>query len=90
MVTRSEASAGFNAASEVTKIKRARGERRRKGRNYKSKLKPFRLELVSLYHEGASYEDLAYWLKTQKKVSAHSTTVMRYLYGLPELVRRNG
>ncbi len=90
MVTRSEASAGFNAASEVTKIKRARGERRRKGRNYKSKLDRYRSELVSLYHAGASCEDLAYWLKTQKKVSAHSTTVMRYLYGLPELVRRNG
>ena len=90
MVTRSEASAGFNAAIEISKIKSARSERRRKGREYRSKLDRYRSELVSLYHAGASYEDLSFWLKTTEQVKIHPTSIMRFLRKLPEFESKNG
>jgi len=90
MVTRNEASAGFNAAIEITKIKNARSEKRRKGREYRSKLDRYRSELVSLYQAGASYEDLSFWLRTTEQIKIHPTSIMRFLRKLPELVRRNG
>jgi len=79
-----------NAAKELERIREARSERRRRGRSYRSKFERYRAELVSLYHEGASFPELAFWLKSEKRLKAHSTSIMRYLYKLPELERRDG
>lgn len=79
-----------NAATELAKIKEARSLRRRQGRRYRSKLERYRVELVDLYHAGATFTDLAFWLKSEKRLKAHPTSIMRYLYQLSELERRDG
>ncbi len=86
----SKSYAAQNAAEELAKIKEARSLRRRQGRRYRSKLERYRAELVDLYHAGATFPDLAFWLKSEKRLKTHPTSIMRYMYKLPELERRNG
>ena len=50
----------------------------------KSRLLPYRGELVALKQGGASLRDLVQWLKNRRIKVAH-TTVLRYLQSLPEL-----
>ena len=45
----------------------------------------YRAELVQLRRAGASYPDLATWLRTRHRLRVSHTTVMRYLRGLPEM-----
>jgi len=87
---RSDSRALPSAAFELSKIKEARNVRRRSGRRYRSKLEKYRAELVALYSVGASYPDLAFWLKSEKRLKVHPTSVMRYLRQLPEVECRNG
>lgn len=57
----------------------------RKQRYRPSKLARFRAELVALRRAGASYRDLAFWLRTEKRLRIDATTIRRYLIQLPEL-----
>jgi len=62
-------------------------EKRKTAQRYhyqQSKLAPWRAELVALRLIGASYVDIAYWLKEQRLIVAVST-ISRYLAKLPEL-----
>lgn len=50
-----------------------------------STLSKWRAELVRLRIAGASYRELAVWLRTTKRRKYAATTVRRYLIQLPEL-----
>ena len=50
-------------------------------------LSRWRAELVQLRLAGASYRELAEWLRTAKRRKYAPTTVRRYLIQLPELQR---
>lgn len=53
-----------------------------------SRLARYRADLVVLRRIGATYAEIALWLKKKKKVTVSTTTVIRYLAGLPEF-RKN-
>lgn len=48
-------------------------------------LTPWRAELVRLRLAGASYRELAEWLRTKKRRKYAASTIRRYLIQLPEL-----
>ena len=45
----------------------------------------WRVELVQMRRAGASYRELAEWLRTTKRRRFHATTIRRFLIQLPEL-----
>jgi Fe2+ or Zn2+ uptake regulation protein len=57
----------------------------RRRRYYPSRLRRYRAELVLLRRGGASYRELAEWLRARRLRVAPST-VQRYLAQLPEMV----
>ncbi|MFT3742411.1 MAG: hypothetical protein QM752_07120 [Gammaproteobacteria bacterium] len=50
-----------------------------------SRLDRYRAELVALRRAGASYRELALWLRKHKRLKCSFSTIMRYLKRLPEL-----
>jgi hypothetical protein len=50
----------------------------------KSRLTPFRSELVKLHFAGGSLGDLQVWLRS-KRCKVHRSTIYRYLTKLPEM-----
>ena len=48
-----------------------------------SKLHRYREQLETLRREGASYRQLADWLRASKRRRAHPSTIARYLASLP-------
>lgn len=75
----------FDANATLGEIRRARAVRRHRRLWGKSKLIPFRAELVRLRRLGASLGELVHWLETKKNVKAVKTTISRFLKKLPEL-----
>lgn len=74
----------FNAQQELLNIRQRKGIAHRK--TYpRSRLQKWRAELVALRKAGASYPELALWLRQQKRIKVTHTTVLRYLSQLPEL-----
>lgn len=73
----------FNATTELNLIRQHKIIQRRKSYSY-SCLTKLRSELVSLRKSGASYRDLALWLRKKKRIKITHTTIMRYLEKLPE------
>jgi hypothetical protein len=57
----------------------------RKQRYRPSKLQRYRIALVALRQAGASYRELAYWLRRKHHVRADPTTIRRYLLQHPIL-----
>ncbi len=51
----------------------------------KSRLNKLRAELVAMRQAGASYPELATWLRQYKRIKMAHTSIMRYLNQLPEL-----
>lgn len=51
-----------------------------------SKLRRYRNELVALHRAGASYRELAFWLRRHHRLRADPTTIRRYLIQLPEVM----
>lgn len=51
----------------------------------RSKLRPWRAELVELRRAGASYGELAEWLRKYKRRRVAPSTIHRYLTQLPEM-----
>lgn len=76
--------ASFDAQTELEKI-RARRKLSRKKHYQKSRLDKHRAELVKLRKSGASFPELALWLRLERHTKISHTTVMRYLSKLPEL-----
>jgi len=74
----------IHAQEELARIRRHKALSRRKSYRV-SRLSRFRAELVELRRAGASYPELAAWLRRQKRTKVSHTTVMRYLKKLPEM-----
>ncbi len=60
-----------------------RNMKRRKRKRRLSGLHPYREDLETLRREGASYRQLADWLRIRKRHRVHPSTVARYLASLP-------
>ena len=73
----------FNAPDVLSEIREQRATRRRRSFR-RSRLARYRSELVELRTHGASYHELAAWLRG-KRVKVSHTTIIRYLAKLPEL-----
>ena len=73
----------FDAQAEVERIRARRSEARRK-QYRKSKLDRYRVELVAMRRAGASYADLAEWLRLHR-CRVHRSSIDRYLKRLPEV-----
>lgn len=71
-------------AEETLAALRATLKDKRKPRFRKSKLEPYRVNLVALRRAGATYRELVYWLRTEHRVRVDHTSVRRYLLGLRE------
>ena len=72
-----------------TKLDAVRERRRlsRRPRYRRSKLDRYRAELVALHRMGASYRDLAVYLRHEHRKRVDPTTVRRYLIRLPEVAQ---
>ena len=62
----------------------------RKRRYRSSKLVRYRAELVTLRQAGASYRELAFWLRRDHRLRVAPTTIRRYLIQLPEVTAQEG
>jgi hypothetical protein len=69
----------FDAAGTLDEIRDARAVRRKRRTWGKSRLVPHQAELVKLRAEGASFEDLAFWLLKNKRMKVDRSTVRRFL-----------
>ena len=76
-------------ANMFAKLEAVRERRRlaRRRRYRRSKLDRYRAELVSLRHLGASYRDMAVYLRHEHRRRVDPTTVRRYLVKLPEFAQ---
>jgi len=73
----------FNATAELEKVRQHRRICRK--RQYQSsRLNKYREELIQLMETGASFREMALWLRTQKRLRVSHTTVMRYLRKLSQ------
>ena len=72
-----------DAALAALREHRAAAKRRRTWG--KSRLVPYRAELVKLRAAGASFTELAEWLRREKRVKMDPSSVRRFLQKLPEL-----
>lgn len=78
----------FDATNELLTIRQHKAVRRRKS-YHRSRLTKLCAELVLLRKEGASYRELALWLRKIKRIKVTHTTVMRYIQKLPEMDENN-
>ena len=71
------------------KLEAVRERRRlaRRPRYRRSKLDRYRADLVSLHRMGASYRDMAAYLRLEHRKRVDPTTVRRYLIKLPEVAQ---
>ena len=60
-------------------VREARSVRRKRTTWGKSKLSRFQAELVKLWQAGATYADMQYWLRKEKRVKVARSTIMRFL-----------
>ena len=60
-------------------VREARTVRRKRTTWGKSKLSRYQAELVKLQQAGATYADLQYWLRKERRVKAARSTIMRFL-----------
>ena len=69
----------FDASATLDSIRKARAVRRHRRTWGKSRLSPHRAELTKLRAEGASFSDLAFWLRKEKRIKVDRSTVRRFL-----------
>jgi hypothetical protein len=75
----------FDPAAALAVVQAHRAAARRRRTWGKSRLVPFRAELAKLRAAGGSYQDLAHWLRKEKRVKMDASSVRRFLQQLPEL-----
>lgn len=75
----------LDAAAVLAAIRERRAVARRRTTWGKSRLVPYRAELVKLRKAGGSFADLREWLRLEKRVKVDTSTVRRYLQKLPEM-----
>ena len=68
----------FDWDKELAAVKAERGGMQKTRLLNYSKLNKYRGEVLKLRKKGASYADIAYWLKTRKACPTSKTTVMRF------------
>ena len=73
-------------AHSILDAMRAHRSVARRRRYRASKLTRYRAELVTLHRAGASYRELALWLRRDHRLRADPTTIRRYLIQLPEVM----
>jgi hypothetical protein len=78
----------FDATTELNSIRHLKSIQKRKPYLH-SRLAKLRVQLVSLRIAGASYREIALWLRKVKRIKMAHTTVMRYLEKLPEIKENN-
>jgi hypothetical protein len=69
----------FNAPDVLAAVRAARAVRRKRSTCDKSKLRKYLGELLQLKQSGATFADLKYWLRTEKRVKAERSTISRFL-----------
>jgi hypothetical protein len=80
----------FDPAATLAAVREHRAEAKRRRTWGRSRLIPYRAELVKLRQAGGSYADLTVWLRKAKRVKMDSSSVRRYLQKLPELAAPTG
>lgn len=80
----------FDPSAALAAVREHRAAAKRRRTWGKSRLIPYRAELVKLRAEGGSFADLAHWLRKEKRVKVDSSTVRRFLQQLPELEKTSG
>lgn len=69
----------FNVESVVSKFRSERKVRRRRRTWSKSVLLGLLSELVLLRRNGATFGDLQHWLRHEKRIKVHRSTIKRFL-----------
>jgi hypothetical protein len=77
--------ASFDPAAALDGVRERRAVARRRRTWGKSRLTPYRAELVKLRQAGGSFAELADWLRRERRVKMDASSVRRYLQKLPEL-----
>lgn len=80
----------FDPASALAAVREHRAAAKRRRTWGRSRLTPYRAELVKLRQAGGSYADLTVWLRKAKRIKMDSSSVRRYLQKLPELAQPTG
>lgn len=75
----------FDPAAALAAVREHRAAAKRRRTWGKSRLVPHRAELVKLRAAGASFAELAEWLRREKRVKMDASSVRRFLQKLPEL-----
>lgn len=73
----------FNATGELTTLRNKRSLELRQ-KLQQTRLVKLRSELLALRNAGASFRELALWLRERKHIKLSHTAVMRYITQLPE------
>jgi hypothetical protein len=76
----------FNATVELAETRLLK-HISRKRHYHKSRLDKCRVEMITLWKEGASYREIQLWLRRKHRIKVSHTTIMRYLSKLPEVHR---
>ncbi|HVV69580.1 MAG TPA: hypothetical protein VHE99_11225 [Gammaproteobacteria bacterium] len=74
----------FDVTHELEQVRSYKRLRKRKA-YAKSRLNRCRAELVALRKAGASYRELVFWLRLNKRIKISHSSVQRYLVQLPEI-----
>ncbi len=74
----------FKAQDELSEVRHKKLIVRRKKYN-NSRLQKWRSELAAMRKAGASYHELAFWLRHKKRIKVSHTTILRYFTKLAEL-----
>ena len=80
----------FDPSAALAAVREQRAAAKRRRTWGKSRLIPYRAELVKLRAEGGSFADLAHWLRKEKRVKMDASSVRRFLQQLPELGNAGG
>ena len=73
--------------SGILDTMRARRTVVRRQRYRASKLTRYRAELVTMRQAGASYREIAFWMRRDHRLRVDHSTIRRYLIQLPELMQ---
>lgn len=74
---------------DLLEIREERSIKQRRKIRRVSRLARYRADIVALRTIGATYAEIASWLKKKKKLTVATSTVIRYVAGLPEFHKEN-
>jgi hypothetical protein len=74
---------------DLLEMREERSTKQRRKIRRVSRLARYRADIVVLRKIGATYAEIALWLKKKKKITVATSTVLRYVTGLPEFQRKD-